>query len=263
MMCNKKICLLSFLIASLISIASHGQKFTLGLKAGGLINWAGFGDKDQKDTFATKITYGYTAGFQIGFPLKKDFTFLAEGAFTRKGRSLTFNDNRWENKSVYHFAEATMLLRKSYHFQLRKNVPSEWFFVLGPEVSYWINSRGRIIVSKPGYPYAGIFDKAPDGNFNNMYYNDVNRYLFSLVVGIGFKAPLKSNQHICADLRFVSGHTFLGKRNSSHIEILGFEDTLLTNLKSVNLTVTYSFDFDVKESRKGKSTLKKSLKRTR
>src|SRR5687768_16955040 len=128
MICNKKICWSSFLLVFMFSIATHAQKFTLGLKAGGLIDWAGFGDKAQKDTFSTKISYGYTAGFQIAFPLKNNFTFLTEGAFSRKGRSLTFNDDRWENKSVYHFVEANMLLRKSYRFNLGKNIPSEWFF---------------------------------------------------------------------------------------------------------------------------------------
>lgn len=246
-----------------ISFSGAAQSFSLGIKAGALASWGAFGDRDQKDTFSTKLGPGYTAGFQIGFPLKNNYLFLAEAAYTKKTRRLLFNADTWENRSVYQFAEATMLLRKNFKFYLKKNVPSEWFFSIGPEISYWLTSKGKIIVNPPGFPYEGVFDKDADGNFNNMYYHDVNRYLFSLVVGVGFKAPMPRNQHIATELRFVSGHTHLGTKNSSHIEILGYDDTLMMNLKSINLVVTYTFDFNIQQSRKGKSTLDKKIKRKR
>lgn len=251
-----------FLVALFSSIITSAQNFSLGVKAGGSINWAAFGDKDQKDTFGTKPILGYSAGFQIGFPLKNDYELMLEGGFSKEGRRITFNNGSAENRSVFYFADATMLLRKNFKFQLRKNVPAQWFLTIGPEVSYWMKSSGRIIVAKPGFEYNVVFNKPPDGSLTNMYYNDVNRWLFGLVLGAGFKAPLKRKQHIAAELRFISGHTYLGTRNSSTIAILGFDDTMLTNLKSVNLIVTYYFDFSVKESRKGKSTLKKKLKKS-
>lgn len=262
-MYKKRSCFLPLVVVLLNSFSLAAQDFNLGVKAGVLANWASFGDKTQKDTFGTRLTYGYTAGFQIGFPMKENFRFLAEAAFTRKGRSITFNEKSWENRSIYHFAEATMLLRKSFRFELEKNIPADWFFSLGPEVAYWLDSRGRIIVNPPGSPYTAVFNEPPDGKLKNMYYNDINRWLFGLVVGVGFKAPLKGSQSIATELRFVSGHTFLGTRNSTSIAILGFEDTLLTNLKSINLVATYTFDFNIQKSRTGKSTLKKKLKKNR
>jgi hypothetical protein len=249
--------------AVLFSTVASAQNFSLGVKAGGSLNWAAFGDKGQKDTFDTKMIFGYSAGFQIGFPLKNNYELLTEGGFSREGRRITFNEGKWENRSIFYFADATMLLRKNFPFQLRKNVPAQWFVTLGPEVSYWVKSKGRIIIEEPGFEYNVVFNKPPDGNLKNMYYNDVNRWLFGLVLGVGVKAPLKRKQHIAAELRFISGHTYLGTRNSSTIAILTFDDTMLTNLKSINLVVTYYFDFSVQESRKGKSTLKKKLKKNR
>jgi hypothetical protein len=247
----------------LLSVSSYGQKFSLGIKAGGSVNWAAIGEKAQKDTFSSKPVIGYTVGFQVGFPLKKNFQFVAEGAYSKKGRILTFNKDLWENHSVYRFAEGTMLLRKRYKFHLKKNIPSEWIFSLGPEVSYLIDADGKIIIdgNKPGYDYNVVFDKTPDSNYRNMYYNDINRWLFGLVLGAGFEAPLRKNQRIAVELRFISGHTFLGKRKSSYIEILGFQDTMITNLKSFNFSAIYSFNFDVQQSRKGKSTLDKTIKK--
>jgi hypothetical protein len=255
------LCVLFFAISTEV----YSQKFTLGLRAGGSANWVAFGEKIQKDTFNSKPILGYSGGFLVGFPLKKNYEFLAEGTFSRKGRRLMFNKGTWENRSIFHFAEATMLLRKHYKFYLRKNIPSEWFFNLGPEVSYLLNASGKIIVdgNKPGYAYNVVFDREPDSNYHNMYYNNINRWLFGLVLGVGMKVPLKGNQRLATELRFISGHTYLGKRKSSYIEIPRFEDTMITNFKSINLFIAYSFDFDVQRSRKGKSTLDKTIRKKR
>lgn len=241
------------------------QQFSFGLKAGAGIGWAGFGDKDQKDTFSTRPVPNYSAGFQIGFPLKSDFQLKLEGGFSREGRRLVFNNKQWENHTTYNFIEAQMLLQRKFKFYLQKNIPSEVYFSIGPDINYWLNSRGSIVVNnnRPGSKYDIVFEKPPTSDFTKMYYNDMNRWLFGLVLGVGFKAPLHRNNALSTELRFISGHTFLGKRNSSYIEILGFEDTQFTNLKSINLVLTYLWEVDVKESRKGKSTLNKKLKKNR
>jgi hypothetical protein len=243
----------------------YSQKFSFGFKAYGGMGWAGFGDKQQKDTFSTRLTPTYGAGFQIGFPLKNEFQLKLEGGYSREGRRLLFNEKVWDNRTKYNFIEAQMLLQRKFKFYLRKNVPSELFFSVGPDINYWLNSKGALVVNrnKPGVKYDVIFDETPTSDFNHMYYNNVNRWLFGLVLGVGFKAPLQRNNAFSTELRFVSGHTFLGKRNSSHIEILGYEDTQFTNLKSLNLVLTYLWEVDVKEGRKGKSTLNKKLKKSR
>lgn len=244
---------------------AYSQKFSFGVKASGGFGWAGFGDKDQKDTFSTKPILTYGAGFQIGFPLKNEFQLKLEGGYSREGRRLLFNGKSWDNRTKYNFVEAQMLLQRKFKFYLEKNVPSELFFSVGPDINYWLNSKGSIVVNRnnPGVKYDVVFDETPTSDFTKMYYNDVNRWLFGLVLGVGFKAPLLRNSAISSELRFVSGHTFLGKRNSSYIEILGYEDTQFTNMKSLNLVFTYLWELDVKEGKMGKSTLKKKIKRNR
>lgn len=242
---------------------SYGQKYSVGVKAGPLINWIGFGDEEDKDNFSSGIKLGYSAGALVSFPMKHQFDFFVEGAYAQKGRKLLSQNDTWTNNSTYHFVDLTMLLRKSYTFRLEKNIPSQWYFNIGPEISYWLNGKGTIAVEGPGFPYKMVFDKTPDSNFNNMYINDANRWLFGLAIGVGFRAPLIRNQHINTELRFISGHTYLGQKNSSRIEILTFEDTLKTNLKVICLNVSYTLDFDVQQSRKGKSTLDKKMKNTK
>jgi hypothetical protein len=241
------------------------QKFSIGLKGGIMMNWAGFGEREQKDTFSTKPSFGCSGGFQIGFPLKKDFQVMLEGGFARKSRVLTFEDGLWVNRTVFNMADGSMLLRKTYHFYLKENVPSQWFFEVGPDVNYIITANGDVSYNEgEPYSYKVFFKDKSDNEFNRMFYTNANRWLFGLTLGVGFKAPLKNNRHITTQLRFISGHTHLGKRDGKSIfNLWDFHDTLLTNFKSVSVSLAYTLDFDVQQSRKGKSTLDKKMKKHR
>lgn len=243
------------------------QKYSIGFRAGGTANWASFRDKDQKDTFSIKPSTGFTIGALVGFPLKNNYSVIIEGGFSQKGRIL--KDELLENHSTYKFIDGSMLLRKAYKFQLGKDVPAEWFVNLGPEVGYWMSGKGYFTTGGPKYPYVIEFDKAPDGDMSRLYYNSANRMFFGLLLGVGMKAPLKNNTAISTELRFVSGHTNLGHNKYEYptrewyASLLNYIDTLRMNMKVVSLSVAYTYDFDKKEARKGKSTLKKKLKKGR
>lgn len=248
--------------AFFLSFFSYGQKYSVGVKAAPLISWPSFGDREAKDVFDRNITGGFSAGAVLSFPLKHNFDFFTEGEFSQKRRTLEFNDG-WKNRSTYNFLDGTLLLRKSYDFRLEKGINAQWFLNIGPQVSYWLGGHGELNVGGIAYPYEFVFNEVPDGNFTRMYFNDINRWLFGLTFGFGIKAPLLNGQHITTEFRFVSGHTFLGNEDSSKIEILTFQDTMKTNLKTVSINVAYTFDFDVQKSRMGKSTLKKRVKKNR
>ena len=246
---------------------ANAQKFSLGLRAGGSVNWASFRDKYQKDTFSIKPSLGFTVGALVGFPLKNNYSVIIEGGFSQKSRILKDDDGQLENHSTYKFADGTLLLRKSFRFELGKDIPSEWFFNIGPEVGYWLSGKGYFTAGGPKYPYQIEFDNTPDGDMNYLYYNSANRMFFGLVLGVGIKAPLKNNTSITTELRFTSGHTNLGRnRNEYHprewyASLLNYNDTLRMNQKVISISVAYTLDFDKVESRKGKSTLKKKLKK--
>lgn len=257
------------LVICMIVLANvvSAQKYSVGFRAGGTFNWASFRDKDQKDTFSIKPSTGFTVGALVGFPLKNNYSVIIEGGFSQKSRIL--KDELLENHSTYKFIDGSLLLRKAYKFNLGKNIPAEWFVNLGPEVGYWMSGKGYFTAGGPKYPYAIEFDKAPDGDMKYLYYNSANRMFFGLVLGVGMKAPLKNNTAISTELRFVSGHTNLGHNKYEYptrewyAALLNYVDTLRMNLKVISLSVAYTYDFDKKEARKGKSTLKKKLKKGR
>lgn len=245
------------------------QKYSFGLRFGGSVNWASFRDKYQKDTFSIQPTPGFSLGALIGFPLKNNYSVIIEGGFSQKGRILKDELAQLENHSTYKFVEGALLLRKAYKFQLGKTVPAEWFFNIGPEVGYWLSGKGYFTAGGPRYPYQIEFDKAPNGDMKYLYYNSANRMFFGLVLGVGMKAPLRNNTAISAELRFISGHTNLGNNEYEYHPrewysmILNHNDTMRMNLKVISLSVAYTYDFDKVESRKGKSTIKKRMKKGR
>ena len=212
---------------------------------------------------------GHGEAFIIGFPMKKDFNFIAEAGYSQKGRRMRFNDGEWVNRSTYQFIDMTMLLRRTFPLRIEKNIPSQWYFNFGPEVSYWLSGDGEFNAGGDWYPYTMDFGRA-SGTYTEMAVPDPNRWLFGLAFGVGIKAPLHNNQSIGVELRFSSGHTFLSKDGRFRDESEGpdprypipggFDDTLKTNLKSVSLAISYTLDLDVQKSRQGKSTLDKKVK---
>lgn len=253
-----------FLVADFVA----AQKYSMGIRGAGTFNWASFRDKDQKDTFDLKPSTGFSIAGLIGFPLKNNYSVIIEGGFSQKGRVLR-EKGIIDNHATYRFVDGSMLLRKAYKFQLSKNIPAEWFFNIGPEVGYWLSGKGYFTAGGPKYPYQIEFDRAPDGDMGYLYYNSANRVFFSLVLGVGVKAPLKNNTAISAELRFVSGHTNLGANKYAYpvrewyASLLNYNDTMRMNLKTVSLSVAYTYDFDKVEARKGKSTVKKRMKKGR
>jgi len=240
------------------------QKYSLGLKGGPLITWASFGDKDDKADFSHKIKPGgYLAGLVI-FPLKNRYTLQTEFGASMRGRRITFNNDEWENNATYYFADGAMLLRKAFPLRLGPNIPSTWFVDIGPHISYWIDGKGKITAGG-SYSYSIVFEEMPETptepDFNTMYIVDENRWLFGLDIGVGVNAPLAAKRSLLVELRFTSGHTFFGTRGSASNRTLGFTDNLRSNEKVVSLTLTYVLDVNVQESRKGKSTKDKEIKR--
>lgn len=248
---------------------SYAQKYSLGLKAGASLTWPGFGDPEAKEIFNRRVKPGFQAGFIIGFPLKHNYDLLLEGGFSQRGRILTFNkDHSWKNEMTMQMTDMSIALRRSFKFMLWKNTPAEGFVNLGPEINYWLSAKGHISTTDgPKYRYDVIFDtEAPADGGYYMTMKDINRWLFSIGLGFGLKTHLQKKKHLTTEVRFLSGHTFLGKPNSSFMDryIWGdgnMQDTMKTNLKTVTFTVAYTVDFDKVDLRKGKSTIKKRMKK--
>lgn len=252
------------LFAFLIPVFSYGQKYSVGIKAAPVFSWPSFANKEIKDTLSRGLRGGFTVGALVSFPMKNKFDFIAEAGYSQKGKRTRFNEVI-VNRATFTSFDATLLLRKSFTFRLEKNIPSDVYFNIGPDINYWTKGKGEFTGGGKWYPYTIAFNDSV-GTIHEMAVERVNRWLFGLVVGVGIKAPLLGHQKIGLEVRFVSGHTYLSEErdiDQQHFPILDFVDTYKHNMKSVSLIVTYTLDFDVQRSRKGKSTLDRKIKRRR
>src|SRR5687768_17027781 len=100
------------LLAQILCFATlcvEAQKFSLGIKAGPLMSWGNFGDKDDKKEYSHKIKTGFYAAGLVLFPLKNNYSFQTEFGFSQRGRRISFNEDGWENNATYCFGDAAMM----------------------------------------------------------------------------------------------------------------------------------------------------------
>lgn len=265
---SKVLFCLSILLSPFRATAQQSQptlpQFSVGISGGPNITFVTYTDRAIQQRYSPGVVPGFRGGVFVKFPLKDRYSFITEAGFAQKGRSTNFNEN-WNNKTTFNMVDMAMALRKSFRVKLKENLPMNLFFGAGPNIEYILNARGRIQVTPGGRsPYHVVFNGTPDSNFRNNYYNDANRWLFGLDLRAGGDAPLLRNQQIYLELRFTWGQTHIGKKNSSsYMEILGFEDDLKFNLKTLHLVAYYALDYDLKKARMGKSTKNKEMKRNR
>lgn len=245
------------------STFSYTQKLSLGVKGGPLALWSAYGDKDDRQEFDSKPKLGYSASGIIGFPLKKKYACIFEGGYSQRGRKVIFNNGFSQNNATYRFTDFSLLLQRSFSFNLSKNVVADWYFSIGPQISYWLNGDGVVgSVDNEGQAYTIVFDEEFTGLIDNkMYLNDINRWLFGLNFGLGMQAPLGGARKLNVELRFISGHTYFGERNSASYSWQNFEDNLRSNEKILSLTAAYVINVDLKDRKQGRSTKDKEVKR--
>lgn len=263
-----------FLCLGLLAFTSNhlsAQKFSLGLKGGPLAVWTPYGDKDYQKTLELKPKVGFYFAGIISFPLKNNYSCVIEGGYSHKGRSVRFDDGNQMNKATYKFVDAALLLRKSFKFYLRKDVPADWFINIGPHISYWLSGKGTVgPVGSDGMSYKLKFIKSyesyladhPGLHTQTIFMQDANRWLFGADIGVGMEAPITKTQRVMAELRFTWGHTYFGTKTSQYYNKIGWMDTNMeANEKVLSFTLAYMFDMDLRLNKTGRSTKDKETKR--
>ncbi len=255
------------LITLILLSSSNGwsQKFSLGVKGGILIAYANFADQADKSKSNVLLKPGFSVSGLIDFPLKKKYSFQAEAGVSQQGRIISFNSDQQTNNSTYYFADLSMNLRRTFRLKIKKDIASNWFVNVGPNINYWMAGNGTIETSN-GIPqdYTIVFDET-GGAYDKMYVNDQNRWLFGLNLGFGFNAITKRNQKIITEIRLTWGQTYFGTSKSAYWNNITFQgqESLKYNLKVLNVSVAYIFDKDLRKAKMGKSTIKIKKKKHR
>ena len=246
---------------------SNSQKYDLGFRIGPNVTFQSVTDRERKDDFGSLPHPGYHfAGF-VSFPLPANFSFFSEAGYMRGGRKMKIQDVQWQTDFTYHFLTGSMGLRKALNVNFAEGIEGEFFVNVGPNISYLMGGKGRISVPDggPGTEFKiefNNYDSADWGDFYRYFINKPNRVLFGLDLGIGAEAPITSKQKIFAEFRFTWGHTNLGTlQTENRLNILNFDDTMMVNLKTISFDLLYTFGFDRRQSKQGKSTLRAPSRR--
>jgi hypothetical protein len=246
---------------SLCFLQLQAQKFSLGAKGGVLLTYPNFADPVDHQNTTSLVKPGFSLGGLISFPLKNRYSFVTEAGASIQGRSVKFtNIGTHYNISTYYFADLSMALRRTFHLKIKENVATNWFFNIGPNINYWISGKGRIDTDHGiTQHYTIVFNQTPGIEYNKMYMNDVNRWLFGLNLGLGFTGRTRKNEKIVTEFRLTWGQTYLGKSNSASLNLPIFQteqQSMKFNLKVINVSVAYIFDKDLRQAKKGKSDKK-------
>lgn len=250
--------LIAFFSILLISTSTNGQKFSLGAKAGILLVYPNFADANDHINTSSLLKPGFSLDGLVIFPLKNKYSFEVDAGMSQQGRVVSFTSiGTHKNNSTYYFADLAMGLRKNFKLTLKKNIPADCYFSIGPNLNYWISGKGRIETTYGiTQNYTMVFDSPPGTRNDKMYINDENRWLFGLNLGFGFSAATKRNQRFFTEFRLTWGQTHLGKSQSAYWNNLVFQgqESLKFNLKVFNVSVGYLFNKDLRNAKKGKST---------
>jgi len=242
----------------------NAQRYYIGLKGGPLASWPVFTDPDLKQTFSSSPVFGFNIAALINFQLKKNYSFQSEFGYSQMGRQVSFNSGQWTNTSHYQMLDFSVLLRKSFKLKVGKDIPANWYINVGPNIKYWLSGKGEIDAGGNPISYNIIFDGTSKSEYDIMYYNNVNRWLFGADIGIGANLGTFKGQQVMGELRFTWGHTFLGHKDSAgpqSINLLGYNDSVLNNLKVLSFTLAYTMDFYTYQAKMGKSTHQKDKKK--
>lgn len=248
--------------------AKSYEKFLWGIRGGLNVTTPHFEDADAQAAFTSLPTLGWTLGAVAQFKLTNRYAFQAEVGYSRKSSRFTFDTDGSENRLDMDFVDISLLLRRRLNFEWGKNIRSDLFIGVGPNINYWLGASGSITTYSGETPYNVVIDGVPDANYNNMYFNGVNQWLFGIDLGVGINAPISPKQKIYVEFRASLGQTNLGRSSStSSINLVGFggsllqENLLKQNLKTFSITAAYTFSLNYLESKMGHSTKEKMIKK--
>ena len=240
---------------------SNTQKYSFGFRMGPTVTIGSITNKEDREILSTLPKTGFTASGILTMPLQKDFSFAAEVGYQRGGRKMKINESDWITDFDYNFLTSAMALRKTIGLNLREDLKGEIYFGVGPSVSWFIGpGDGKIITPNGGVSEFTTeynnYDPNAWGDFNRYFVNDPNRLLFGLDLSLGGDAPINMKQKLYGEVRFTWGHTNLGTRQTdTHLNILNFEDTMFVNLKTISFSLIYTYGFETRRNKQGKSTL--------
>jgi hypothetical protein len=252
---------LIFIVVVLVSQHATAQ-LLVGPVAGGNYSWATFADKDLKDTYKTAGVFGFHAGAELSFQVKKRFFLQTSIVYSTKGRTMTTDkEEQFSFKTQYNFIEMPIIYSIDFKVKTSNSREFKYFLGVGPNLSYWLGGKGTLVngdlmennVNKLDYRIV-FKSKSEEGPADNEMLVDANRFQLGLNIAAGVVFEPANRQRVMVTMRYELGHTYLAKSPGT-LNLTYFQDPLQSRNQGFRLSVAYLYDLKTSDRNKGKSTI--------
>lgn len=258
---NKKS--LFFLLFGLVSFAAPAQ-ILIGPTAGPNFSWTSFDDKDQRDIYDVRPVPGFHAGVMVAFRVQKRFFLNTSIIYSTKGKIVKSDiDPMFRNQATYNYIEMPILYTAEFKGSFGGSREYKWYFGAGPNVSYWLGGKGKIMSSDLNelafdeLSYKIAFGKERENlDVREMGVADPNRVQLGLNIAAGFVFEPLGYQKFMLLFRYELGHSFLSRTTNGEFEPVIYQDDMRIRNHGLRISFSYLIDTKVAERKKGKSTIK-------
>jgi outer membrane protein with beta-barrel domain len=236
----------------------------VGPAIGSQSSWVSFDDKDQRDLYTVKPVKGFHAGATLSFRVRKRFFLHSSVLYSVKGKIIEGKDDPLlRNEVRYHYLDVPILYTVDFRVKLKGTKEFKYYFGLGPNVSYWLDGKGKISSSDLAelqireQPYSVAFKKSLNEiKQNEMGVEDPNRIQLGLNLAGGIVFEPFGYQKIMLTFRYELGHSFFSRTTNGTFQQTYYQDIMQSRNEGIRITLAYLIDLQVENRKKGKSTIK-------
>lgn len=257
----KAFSLFAFLL--LLTISAFSQ-ILVGPVAGANYSWTSFSDKDLKDAYRLNPVVGYHVGGHLAFKVRKRFFLHTSVLYATKGRILEGKlDPELKNSVRYNYIDVPISYTVDFKGKIGKSKEFKYFVGIGPNVSYWLNGKGKLHYTDfednpQELHYKIVFKKLPeDQAADEMNVEKPNRLQLGLNLIAGLVVEPAPRQRIMVSIRYELGHSYLAKTNGIFQADTYFQDPLQSRNQGFRISLAYLVDLKVEDRKKGRSNIDK------
>jgi hypothetical protein len=259
-------------------IAASAQ-LLIGPTLGPQLSWNTFDNKDYKQIYKSKPVFGFNAGVNVSFRVRKRFFLHTSLIYSTKGKVIEGKnvttsqvseeyqylvDPQLKVTATYRYIEMPILYTYEIKMHTKKNKEFKWYFGAGPNISYWMGGKGTFFNADideahgTTAKYKIVYDKDfTTLSSDKMNVVEPNRLQLGLNLSAGLVFEPMGYQKFMITMRYELGHSFLSKDGRGQFpQSQSYVDVLHARNNGIRLSLAYLVDMKTEERKKGKSTMR-------
>lgn len=255
---------LFFFVLGLIACDVSAQVL-VGPTLGPNFSWTSYDDKDLRDDYRVSPVPGFHGGVTVAFRVQNRFFLNTALIYSTKGKLVKRHDDPlFRNEATYKYIELPIVYTAEFKGNFGGSREYKWYFGAGPNVSYWLGGKGKIMSSDLNeinideLAYKVVFKKEPEQiDDDEMTVLEPNRIQLGLNIAAGFVFEPMGYQKIMLLFRYELGHSFMSRTSNGIFKPVFYEDEMRIRNHGLRISLSYLIDTKLEERKKGKSTIKK------